>query len=234
MFPNYLKTGLALILFLIPFNRVMSQGAPAGSDTIYGFDPLLFNGRQYIYQIPPGSAGHPYLQGPEFQKGWITIAGREYQNLALNYDIVNQALLLKYSDQEGFTMVIEVSESWLTRFGIGNSEFEHTKDENGDKLYQVLENVHIRVLYRWQKELKLENVMSNAGYVFTPAHKTSTVVIHGTEYEYRKNKDFIKVFDPLIQSQISKYLKNNRIKVNNASDVSIQALVNYCNTLIDP
>ncbi len=233
MFHNFLKTGLSIILLIIALIPTAAQSASSGIDTIYGSDPLLFNGRQYIYQIPPGSSGNPFLYGPEFQKGWITIADRQYQHLDLNYDIVNQVLLLKYLDQAGYTIVIEVSESWLTSFGIGTSEFEFIRQNNQPFIYQVIQSENVKVWYHWQKELKLENVMTAATYAFIGPRKTSLLVIHGTEYEYKKNRDFVKAFDPAIQARISKYLKNNKIKVNKASDSSVRALVNFCNTLIN-
>jgi hypothetical protein len=233
MILNFIKTGLSIILFITALIPTAAQSSSPGIDTIYGSDQLLFNGRQYIYQIPPGSGGNPFLSGPEFQKGWITIADRQYQQLDLNYDIVNQVLLLKYIDQLGYTIVIEVSESWLTSFGIGASEFEFIRQNNKPFIYQVIQGKNVKVRYHWHKELKLENVMTNASYTFMGPGKTNFLVIRGKEYEYKKNRDFVKVFDPAIQMNISKYLKNNKIKVNNASDSSIQALVNFCNTLIN-
>lgn len=230
---NYFKTGFTIILFITSLVPAAPQSALPGIDTIYGSDPLLFNGRQYIYQIPPGSSGNPFLYGPEFQKGWITIAERQYQNLDLNYDIVNQVLLLKYLDQAGYTMVIEVSESWLTRFGIGTSEFEIIRLNDKPLIYQVFSSENVDVRYYWRKELKLENVMTTAAYAFLGPRKTSWLVILGMEHEFKKNRDFVKVFDPASQAYVSKYLKNNKIKVNKASDASIRALVNFCNTLIN-
>lgn len=233
MFHTLFKTGFSILLLLIALIPASAQSSSEGIDTIYGSDPLLFNGRQYIYQIPPGSSGNPFLSGPEFQKGWITIGDRQYPHLDLNYDIVNQVLLLKYIDQEGYTMVIEISESWLSRFGIGNSEFEFIRRDDKPSIYQVIKSPNIQVRYLWQKELKLENVMTSASYAFSIPRKTSWLVINGTEYEYKKNRDFVKAFDPARQITISKYLKSNKIKVNNASDASILALVNFCNTLIN-
>jgi hypothetical protein len=233
MFHNLLRTGFSIILFTITLIPASAQSSSEGIDTIYGSDPLLFNGRQYIYQIPPGTSGNPFLFGPEFQKGWITIADRQFPHLDLNYDIVNQVLLLKYIDQAGYTMVIEISESWLTRFGIGASEFEFVRRNDKPLIYQVIQSEDIQVRYFWQKELKLENVMTNAAYAFSTPRKTSWVVLHGTEFEYKKNRDFVKAFDLAKQLPISKYLKNNKIKVNTASDASIRLLVNFCNTLIN-
>jgi hypothetical protein len=230
---NFLKTGFSIFLFFTSLFPAAAQSASSGNDTIYGSDPLLFNGRQYIYQIPPGSKGNPFLSGPEFKKGWVTIGDRQYPQLDLNYDIVNQVLLLKYIDQAGYTIVIEVSESWLTRFGIGTSEFEIVRKNDKPMIYQVFGSGNVDVRYLWHKELKLENVMTTAAYAFIGPRKTSWLVIQGTEYEFKKNRDFVKAFDPASQPFVSKYLKNNKIKVNSASDASILALVNFCNTLIN-
>jgi hypothetical protein len=230
---NLVKSGFSIILFLLSHVPALAQPASPGIDTIYGSDPLLFNGRQYIYQIPPGSGGNPFLYGPDFKNGWITISGRQYDHLDLNYDIVNQVLLLKYIDQAGYTMVIEVSESWLTCFGIGNSEFEIIRQNEKPRIYQSFNSDNVAIRYYWQKDLSLENVMSTPVYVFSDPGKTSWLVIRGTENEYKKNRDFVKLFDPSIQTVISKYLKNNKIKINKASDASVRALVNFCNLLIN-
>jgi hypothetical protein len=179
MFQSLIKTGLSIILSITALIPTAAQSASPGIDTINGSDPFLFNGRQYIYQIPPGSSGNPFLYGPEFQKGWITIGGRQYQNLNLNFDVVNQVLLLKYIDQAGYTMVIEESESWLTSFGIGPSEFEFIRENNLPQIYQVFRGENMKIRYHWQKELKLENVMTTAAYAFSPPKKTSFLVIRG-------------------------------------------------------
>ncbi len=232
MFHNFLKTGFTLFLFAIALNPASAQTSSEGIDTIYGSDPLLFNGRQYIYQIPPGSSGNPFLHGPGFKKGWIVIGDRKYEHLDLNYDIVNQVLLLKYIDQEGYTMVIEVSESWLTNFGIGASDFEFIRGTDKPLIYQVIGSGDIKVRYLWKKELKLENVMTSASYAFSDSRKTRWLVILGTDHVYKKNRDFVKAFDSAKKAAISKYLKINKIKVKNASDASMRALLDFCNTLI--
>ncbi len=232
MFYYLVKNGLLIIFLLTALFPASAQSADEGIDTIYGSDPLLFNGRQYFYQIPPGSSGSPFLKEPAFSKGWVTIADRLYRDLDLNYDIVNQVLLLKYIDQAGYTMVIEVSESWLTRFGIGTLEFELVRQNEKPSVYQVIQGKNVIVRYHWQKDLKLENVMTNAAYAFSEPRKTSFLVIDGKEHAYKKNRDFIMAFDPSLQPAVSKYLKNNKIKVNRASDPSILALVNFCSNLI--
>lgn len=229
-----LKIFLSLLL-LIPLCRATAQNSRSGIDSVFGFDQVLYNGRQYIYQIPKNATGNPFLFGGGFEKGWITVMDRTYSDLLLNYDIVNQALLMKYVDVAGAIVVLEISESWLNSFGIGTTEFKlHQQGGIRPVFYQVIRNKSLAVQYYWRKELNLENVTSTPVYAFSQPKRTSILNLQGKEYAYDKNRDFLKVFDPVNQVKIRNYLRNRKIKVNKSSDIAIQELVNFCNTLIDP
>lgn len=233
MFKSLLFIILALLL-LIPLHGVSAQNALPGTDTVFGFDPVLYNGRIYTYQPPRYSTGHPYLFD-SFREGWVHLTDRRYNDLNLNYDIFNQVLLLKYVDHAGATVVIEVSESWMNSFGIGNSTFEF-REKGGlhPVIYQVIGSGPVKVLYHWQKELNLENVTTTPVYGFSASKRNSSVNINGKEFAYEKNREFIKAFNNDHQVKIRNYLKINKIKVKKSSDTAIGALVNYCNTLLNP
>jgi len=67
-------------------------------DHVYGLDPALYNGRIYTYAAPRNTTGDPFLSGADYCKGHITIEGKIYDGLNLNYDIFNQQILLKYDN----------------------------------------------------------------------------------------------------------------------------------------
>jgi hypothetical protein len=222
-------------LFLLsPLNRVSAQKNLSGIDTVFGFDPVLYNGRQYTYKPPSNSTGNPFLF-ENFQSGWVMVMDRTYYDLSLNYDILNQALLLKYVDHAGATVVIEVSDSWLNSFGIGDYSFElHEQGGSRPLIYQVIKDGSVKIQYHWQKELNLENVASIPVYAFSRPKRSSTVNINGKEFAYENNREFIKTFKVEIQVRIKYYLRANKIKVKKSSDKAISSLVNYCNTLLNP
>lgn len=223
-----------LIFLLYPLNRVSAQQNLSATDTLFGFDPVLYNGRQYTYKPPRNSTGHPFLFD-DFQNGWVIVMDRIYSDLSLNYDIMNQSLLLKYKDNAGATVVIEISDSWLNSFGIGSSVYE--LQEQGlmhPVIYQVIKNGSVKVLYHWQKELNLENVASIPAYAFSKPKRTSTLNINGKEFAYENNREFIKAFNDDIEVRVKYYIRVNKIKVKKSSDNAIRSLVNYCNTLLNP
>jgi hypothetical protein len=223
-----------LIFLFNPLNRVSAQNSLSATDTVFGFDPVLYNGRQYTYKPPRNSTGHPFLF-ESFQPGWVVVMNKIYNDLSLNYDILNQSLLLKYIDKAGATVVIEISDSWLNSFGIGSFVFElHRQGMTKPLIYQVIKNGSVKVQYHWQKELNLENVASIPVYAFSKPKRTSTVNINGKEFTYENNREYIKAFNDDIEVRVKYYLRVNKIKVKKSSDNAIRSLANYCNTLLNP
>ena len=57
---------------------VSAQDTKKNSDQIYGFDPLLYNGRVYYFYPQPGTGGSQYLFDSFDESGSITIRGVTY------------------------------------------------------------------------------------------------------------------------------------------------------------
>jgi hypothetical protein len=233
MFRSTLKIFFSLLL-LSPFLSATAQQDHAGIDTIFGFDPVLYNGRHYTF-APRTTSGNPFLFESGFEKGWIKVMDRTYSNLNLNYDIVSHVLLLKYVNHEGSTIILEISQSWLNAFGIGSSRFELRPVPGAQPIiYQAIGNKPVGILYYWKKELKLDNVLNTPSYIFSKPERTNTLRINGKEVPYSRNREFINAFNPSIQVKVSNYIRNNKIKVKKAPDQTMEELLNYCNTLILP
>ena len=72
----------------------MSQDAAKELDRVFGPDQTLINGEKYDYCPPAGTKGSQYLATPEYLPGSVTLKGKCYRGLTLNYDIYNQQILL--------------------------------------------------------------------------------------------------------------------------------------------
>jgi hypothetical protein len=79
--------------FLFCTYQLIAQNKESGYDSVFGFDPVLYNGRYYTFQAPKNSKGNPFIYSPEFVAGKILINNNSYNAGALNYDIYNQQLL---------------------------------------------------------------------------------------------------------------------------------------------
>jgi hypothetical protein len=216
-----------LTFFIAVSETVQSQQATWQYDKAYGLDQTLCNGKKYNYFLPPGTKGHQYLLSPDYFAGTVTLRGKCFRDVALNYDILNQQLLLKYEVDAGALNIIEVSKAWLTCFNLGNRNFELLDLQQGPCFYQVLGEGPVRILYYWRKNLKLEVAIGSSDYIFSPATRDSYVLINGQLRQYRSKRSLIGIFGPQHRQEIKNYLRRNKIKVNKASDQKMAEMINF-------
>lgn len=211
---------------------VSAQDTKKNSDQIYGFDPLLYNGRVYYFYPQPGTGGSQYLFDSFDESGSITVRGVTYTNLALNYDIYNQQFILKFKNAIGSNTLIQVSFAWLEKASLGGSNFEVVTDANSSKrLYQVIGNGREKIMIYRSKELLIDNLKSSRIHYFSEGKKDMFLMTNDQLISFKNNRALVKAFDISRQSFIKNYIRKQRINVRTASDLSITDLINYCNTL---
>lgn len=224
-----------LFLFLVLFlcsPGIFSQSANDTIDKVYGFDPLLYNGKIYYFFPQPGTGGTQYLNKEFDIQGKITLRGDTYDNQVLNYDVFNQQLVLKYRNSVGSSSLIEISNAWLEKFELDGCHFELiTEADTSKRIYQVLGTSTERILYYRSKELLLDNMKSTRSRYFTEAKKEMFVQKNNSILSFKNNRGFIKIFEPARQEVIKKYMRLHKIKVQRASDSLMNDLINYCFSL---
>ncbi len=223
---------LISISLLFSFLVVTAQQSGNNEDNIYGLDPLLYNGRTYSYFLPATTGGSQYLIDNQFENGSVTIRGVTFNNLALNYDIFNQELILKYNTNLAGLRVIIVSDAWLESFSLKNMDFEViTSRDTVKRMYQVIGTGPNRILYFWKKDLELDNVQGSKKYTFTPAKK-EMYLYHGANiFKFRNNKIFYSLFGSEKKPFIKDYIRKNKINVKKATDKTMKELISWCNSL---
>jgi hypothetical protein len=221
-----------LVIILLSFSgKLISQDAAKELDRVYGLDQLLYNGKKYAYFLPPGTGGNQFLFSPDYFIGEVTIKGKSFEGITLNYDIFNQQLLLQYANETGALNIIEVSKAWLESFRLGNMNFQYLNFDNGPRFYQVLGDGPFFILYYWRKDLKLDAAYGATYYTFTPTMKSTYVIIGDKLQPFRNKRSLISLFDPGHKPEIKNYMRRNRIKVKKASDQTMTGLINYIGKL---
>jgi len=225
------KNRLILFLFLV-FVMLYAQAQNPGSDQVYGFDPLLHNGRIYSFFPQPETEGTQYMYSEFDTRGKITVRGTTYVKLTLNYDIYNQQLILNYTNTLGSTSLIEISKAWLESFEINGRHFEiFTTADTTIRICQVIGSGSYSIRYYYFKKLLPDTRASSQKYVFTDAEK-EMFIFNGSELrKYKNNRSFISVFKNTQQDMIKKHLRKQKIKVKRANDSKITELINFCNSL---
>jgi hypothetical protein len=231
-----------LILLVLTTNYLYSQNQSNYLDSqvntkdstsnVYGMDPSLYNGMLFNSFNPGKVKGDQYFLSSNYLKGEATIRGIKYKNLDLNYDIYKQQVLLRYFNSSNVFNIIMLSKAWLENFSIGNDRFViYNTPENPNRIYQVLGNDSIQLLIYWEKVIAYENdYVGNTGLRFD-IKKEFNVLINKSLKRYNNNRSFVHQFAKEQQPFISKYLRKNKIKVNNAPDQIMEELINYCSKI---
>jgi hypothetical protein len=223
-----------IIFFLAPVSETTAQLTNNGNDDVYGFDPMLYNGRYYTFFSPLNARGNQYLNDRQFESGTVTLYGRTYSDLSLNYDIYNQQLLMKYAEDNGITKVIIISDAWLESFSINDKNFRILQvSENEKRICQKIGMGPTCILYFWRKSMQVTNVVDGTVMSFSKPSREMNLLTKGKIVRYRNNRSFINLFESEDKENIRKYFRTHRINVKKSSDRIMEDLITYCNTFND-
>jgi hypothetical protein len=222
---------LPVLLALYPL-ILFGQNSEENHDHLYGYDPLLFNGKVYTFLPGPGTEGTQFLFDQFDAHGSATLRGVVYPDVSINYDVYNQQLVLKYNNAVGSESRIELSKAWLEAFEIKQLHFEILNAADTTKrIFQVLGTGPSRIAYfRW-KNLLLDTRTSSRNHFFTDPILERYLVFGDKMVKYKNNRTFIAAFGTANQDLIKKYLRKQNINVKKATDLQMTGLINYCNTL---
>lgn len=225
------KRSLFILLLLCP-GFLLSQNFLKDSNRVFGLDQILYNGKRYLYLPPPASKGHPYFSSKTYTAGTVTLQDHCYCNVFLNYDLLNQQLLLKYRDEKGTLTIIEVSKAWLNKFTLGENTFEYLDLENNPRFFQVLGEGRIKVLYHWRKTLDVELAIGSYYLTYSAPIRETFLLIDGKIEPFRSKQGFLKLLDPQQRDAIKKFMRKNKIRLNKASDQEIKTLIQFINKTV--
>jgi len=226
-----LKYSLLITCLFIFSGTISSQDVVMDLDQVYGLDQTLYNGKKYDYLSPSGTSGHQFFSSTLFTTGSIIIKGKSYDDIAMNYDLFNQQLLIQYANENNPWNVLEVSKAWLNGFRIGKMNFELFQLENGPCFYQVLGDGPTRLLYFWRKTLNLNDAIGSNNYIYSPAIRDTYIFIDGQLKPFTSKRSLIRLFDQKKRAAIKSYLRKNKVKVKKSSDQTMAEMVNYIGKL---
>mgnify|MGYP000954703277 CR=1 FL=1 len=223
---------LSCLFFYSSFSSVVAQNQN-NDYQVYGLNPTLYNGKVYNYFPGIGVKGHQYFQTKEFEKGSLSIRSHIYKNVDLNYDILNQEVILKYTDPQGSFRLLTVSKAWLSKFTIGEEEFLFINSpDSSEFIVQKLNSGHLQMYIHWTKRLIANISFVSEHYVFEEKKQTLYLSYNNLFLEYKNAKTILDVLAPSNQEKVKLYMKKQKIKSRTTSVQEIKLLLDFCNQLI--
>ncbi|RLD36128.1 MAG: hypothetical protein DRI74_09640 [Bacteroidetes bacterium] len=228
--PRFLYLFFSLILYLL--SPYISAQNIIDDKQVYGLNPLLYNGKVYSYFPGDQVKGHQYFKQKAFSEGCVSIRGTKYENILLNYDILNQEVILKYSDPQGSNRLLAVSKAWLEKFSISNEQFSLINTPDGHKLIvQTLNQGKIQLHNHWTTRIIAEISFVAEHYTFEKKRNTLFISYENKLKKFNSTKDILNLFNDENKLKIKRYLKQNKLKTRRNSLNQLIGLINYCNQL---
>ena len=210
--------------FLTIFNVASEKSA---------IDPLIQNGS--YYENPYYNAkGHPFIGDGEISNGSVLYRNKTYNGVSLMFDIFNQQVILG-KRSNGVMRMNVLTDDFISEFSIDSVTYKRLDIENSKFLYyQVVAETDMLGCYYYLFKSRMES--HDAGkmmiYSFSDPKRKSYILIDNEYNRYKNNSSFVKIFPDSARDPIKKYLKANKISVNEANDHTMRAVLQFChNTL---
>lgn len=221
------------LLFLFMITPADAQQKFSVFDSVYGADPLLVNGRYYSFFPPPNTKGNQYLEDHQFQSGTLTLRGKTWSGLMLNYDIYNQQLLMTYRNETGADNLIVISDAWLEKFSFNGRTFEILPlQDTGRRIIQIIGSGPIRIGYLWHRDLKPDSFHGARYYSFSSPKKEMMIISADQMIRYRNNRTFCAALDERKREVVREYLDKRRIRVRRTDDHTMADVMELINARI--
>jgi len=215
------------------FNLDMKgQGLINDFDDVYGMNPVLYNGRIYVDYYDASVKGNQFLDSPKYKSGSIQINHQVFENQYLNYDIFKQKLLLSFKNYNQTLRILDVPIQNIQSFSLLGQDFIiYTMPDSALKIFQIIGKDALPIYLHWEKEMKTTTSTSVYDYRFTEARRQIWIVKSNQIQMLSNNKSLLKLYSNEQAIEIKKWLKDQRIKINRASNHQLQLLAEYLYTL---
>jgi len=211
------------------------QALSEQSDNIFGKDIRLVNGRIY-FPPNPLADGHPYFKIADWTKGSVTLNGKTFTGIKLNYDIYNDHLLFLDESQGGLKIRILLNKNQVTTFKIEDHTFirldlSYVNHIPERQYFEVLYRGEVSLFKKWTKQFEAIARQDYPYGRYSNARVTNYILKDDELFKFNSKPSLIKILGDQ-RDRIKKYISENRIRIRKATDQEMVELFKYYNSLI--
>lgn len=191
---------------------------------------ILYNGKVWR-NLYTNVKGDQFLFSKDYLPGSVTISGKGYKNLHINYDIYTDEITIPKNNGAILQLNKEMIDSFTLVFKFKKYLFKNTQIDSlsGIKGYvNVLYNGKSALYVKYKKEIDLLEVDEKYD-LFYQTHKIY-LVKEGTVYQLSGRGDLLNAFQAE-KAQIKAFMKKNRLKVSKKLPGSFIPVIRYYDSL---
>ncbi len=224
---------LYFIILLILASQVSILHAQINQGKNEGLNDYLYNGKIYTYHPPYNVIGIPFLSTKQFSNSTLWIHGNAYPNLKLNYDLINQKVVLSFVNYLGAQQKISLSLAYVDSFLFEEKHFiVDWNSDNPPSIYQQIKYGNYGFKIFWKKSVDLNSSASGSiAYEFSDPIRQLYFVSYGKLVLLKRRKQFKKLFPQDKSASIIKFIKQNHWKIIKMTDGEYLRLLVFINNL---
>jgi hypothetical protein len=191
---------------------------------------ILYNGKVWR-NLYNNIKGDQFLFSGEYLNGSLTINGKSYKNLSINYDIYNDEIITPTNHSSILQMNKEMVDSFTLVFGAKTYSFKNITEDSlgGIKGYvNVLYTGESALYIKYKKEIQVLAVDDKYD-LFYRTYKIYFLK-HGIVYQINNKKDLFKLMVEH-KTQIKDFIKKNKLKVTSKVPESFVPLLRYYDSI---
>lgn len=201
-----------------------------GQPKLLSENQILYNGkvwRNLFIQV----RGNQFLFSGDYLEGSLTINGKTYNNVGLNYDIYNDEIITTANTGYNVQLNKEMVDSFSITFGSRIYRFLNTREDSlaGVKGYvNVLYSGQSALYVKYRKEIELLAVDDKYD-LFFQNHRLY-FLLEGKAYPVSGKNDLLKILEK-DKVALKAYIKKNKLKVSKKVPDSFVPIIRYYDSL---
>lgn len=205
------------------------------SEYIYGKDVRLVNGRVYSQPYPKAN-GHPFMKSTSWMSGSVTVYGKEFSGLKLNYDISQDYLIYMDESSNGDNKMILLNKYSVEGFTVEDDKFvtlspKDAENLNGYQYFEVLYKGPVSLYNKWTKVFEPVTSQEFPAGRFLDTKITRYLLKDKVLYKVGNRIALLKICSDR-KSELRKYMHRHKIDFRKGQDEPLAELIGYYNSLI--
>lgn len=194
-------------------------------------DKRFINGFLYAETFP-GTLGHPFFMSETWYSSELSMEGRQYEGLALRYDLYRDQLLYNHIHPSGSYIVV-LNKELTETFVIEGHRFKKlpcpASISTGikDGYYELLSEGEASFYVKWQKRLSDPTPDSRGEFTLL---KEWYVLNKGEFRKVSSKSGLLKALEDH-KKEIKSFIHENRIVLKTGNELEIKRIINYYNRL---
>ena len=202
-------------------------------DSLIGIENSgLINGKRHQLHAM-GRETHPFFGSKKPFSGTIFYRGQLYQNVPLLYDIYQDILIYYYRGKNQVPVMIELEARDVEYFVISEHKFERIKDQKW--MNEAIGQGYIEVLFEGDM-VSLMAKRQKLDYATKSSREFSDETWYYVRFLNRispvSNQKQLGSLLPNYRSEISRYAKQNGLKIRSGKENDFILLVEFCDSLV--